>query len=258
MCLERDYNPAILKTYELEREPVAHALIDFDRAYVPLFSSRHGQSSEANEFPRISNRFQDAYVQGLTDSSGINIRYEPNILIRDSNTTIGGGIAANVVVGKRLQNVKMINQSDGVMIRVQKLFTPDGRFRMLVFPGDISKEREAQRLRELGEILASQKNGLVDYPITTITIHAANRVDIELLDLHPAFHPWSDDTGWDYWKVYVDGSTLHEGHCDAYKRLGIGPDGCIILVRPDGYVSLVCKMGDIDQVKTFFADFMAA
>ena len=254
MCLEGKCNAAILKTYELERKPVAHALIEFDRAYVPLFSSSHGQSSEVNGSSNGSNHFQNAYVRGLTASSGINIQYEPNILISDSKAARGGDIAANVVVGRRLQNVKIVNQSDGVMIRVQKLFTPDGKFRMLVFPGDISKKREAQHLWELGEILASQ---MVDYPVTTITIHAAKRADIELLDLHAAFHPWSDETGWDYWKVYVDGSTLHEGRCDAHKTLGIGSDGCIILVRPDGYVSLVCGMGDIDQVKIFFADFAA-
>lgn len=168
------------------------------------------------------------------------------------------GVAKNVVVGMRLKNVKIINQADGVMIRIQKLVKPDGKFRLLVFPGDISKGREAQRLLQLGEDLSHSKS---EHPqalyarghIEIITVHAAKRADIELLDLHEVFHPWSDEGGWDYWKVYSDDSTWHEGPCNTYNTLGIGAEGCMILVRPDGYVSLVCRMGDIGPVERFLA-----
>ncbi|KAL9037445.1 MAG: hypothetical protein Q9214_005703 [Letrouitia sp. 1 TL-2023] len=257
-CLESNCHTDILKTYELERKPIAHALINFDRAYVPLFSNGCNSGSDNIASLNASKKFQTAYVEGLTSSTGIAIRYEPNMLVDEQGALGCSEVAKNVVFGMRLKNVKIINQADGVMIRVQKLVKPDGKFRLLVFPGDISQGREAQRLLQLGEDLSHSKS---EHPkalyacghIEIITVHAAKRVDIELLDLHEVFHPWSDEGGWDYWKVYSDDSTWHEGACNTYNTLGIGAEGCMILVRPDGYVSLVCRMGDIGPVERFLA-----
>lgn len=257
-CLESNCHTDILKTYELERKPIAHALINFDRAYVPLFSNGCSSGSEKIASTDASRKFQTAYVEGLTNSTGITIKYEPNMLVDEQGALGCSGVARNVVVGMRLKNVKIINQADGVMIRIQKLVKPDGKFRLLVFPGDISKGREAQRLLRLGEDLSHSKS---EHPkslyarghVEIITVHAAKRVDIELLDLHEVFHPWSDEGGWDYWKVYSDDLTWHEGACDTYNTLGIGAGGCMILVRPDGYVSLVCRMGDIAPIERFLA-----
>ena len=224
---------------------------------MPLFSSCSNAGSEDS----VSKHFHSAYVQGLTDSTGIAIRYEPSVLVHDLEESIRDKLARNVDVGMRLRNVKIINQSDGVMIRLQKLVKPDGKFRLLVFPGDISRQREAQRLRKLGEELNCLTSGqageiLIDGYLEVITIHAAKRGDIELLDLHEVFHPWSHEGGWDYWKVYADDSSWHEGACNAYKTLGIGTDGCMMLLRPDGYVSLLCGMGDISHVSRFLAGLM--
>ncbi|KAL9609442.1 MAG: hypothetical protein Q9167_005797 [Letrouitia subvulpina] len=248
----------ILKTYELERKPIAHALINFDRAYVPLFSNGCSSGSEKITSSDASKKFQTAYVEGLTSSTGIAIRYEPNMLVAEQGAPSCSEVAKNVVVGMRLKNVKIINQADGVMIRIQKLVKPDGKFRLLVFPGDISKSRAAQRMLQLGEDLSHFKSEHPKAPyacrqVEIITVHAAKRADIELLDLHEVFHPWSDEGGWDYWKVYSDDSTWHEGACDTYNTLGISTDGCMILVRPDGYVSVVCRMGDVGSVKRFLA-----
>ena len=228
---------------------------------MPLFSSYVNAGSENNASSGVLKHFHSAYVQGLTDSTGIAIRYESSVLVHHLEESVRNDLARNVHVGMRLRNVKIINQSDGVMIRLQKLVKPDSKFRLLVFPGDISRQREAQRLRKLGEELSSLTFSCageisIDAYLEVITIHAAKRADIELLDLHEVFHPWSDEGGWDYWKVYADDASWHEGDCNAYKTLGIGMDGCMMLLRPDGYVSLLCSMGDVGPISRFLAGLM--
>ena len=191
------------------------------------------------------------------------INYPPSPLVdsASSSKSYNHRLATNVTPGMRLRNVKVINQSDGVALRIQKLIVPDGKFRLLVFPGDVSQKAQADHLHQLGDDLTSLDSAwsdgtLLRSQLEIITIHAAKRVDVELLDLHEVFHPWNEEEGWDYWKVYADDSAWLEGQCNVYETLGIGAGGCMILLRPDGYVSLICRMGDIDTVGNFLGSFM--
>lgn len=45
-------------------------------------------------------------------------------------------------------------------------------------------------------------------------------MDVELMDLHPVFRPWNDEEGWDYWCVYAEDESYHEGQGRIYERLG--------------------------------------
>lgn len=260
-CLEHKCDRDVLKTYELERKPVALSLIDFDRAHVPLFSNKDHLRDNAKPSPKTLCRCQNAYIEALSESTGINIQYQTNALVAAAESG-DSGLARNVTIGQRLRNVKLINQSDGVMVRLHKLIKPDGKFRLLVFPGDLSRKPDADRFYELGQELTSLSQGkvigrLIGRQLDVITVHAGKRLDIELLDLHEAFHPWSDE-GWDYWKVYVDGLARLEGPCSVYETLGIGEDGCMILLRPDGYVSMISGMSEVDRVGNFLAGLFKA
>jgi phenol 2-monooxygenase len=80
---------------------------------------------------------------------------------------------------------------------------------------------------------------------------------LELLDLPEAFHPYSEQHGWDYWKVFVDDQSYHEGHGQAYMNYGIDPSrGASAIIRPDQYVSWVGEVDDYDEMTRFFSGFM--
>jgi phenol 2-monooxygenase len=159
----------------------------------------------------------------------------------------------------------------------------DGRFRIVVFGGDISQATQLATVNKLGawlqtNVLSPAKSPRISLApgpdprgsvssqwitdedpsiVDVLLVHAAPREKIELLqDLHPVFHPFDKKLGWDYGKVFVDGEAHHEGHGRAYERYGVDPDrGAIVAVRPDGYIGLVTALQGEDgwkQLQTWF------
>lgn len=43
-----------------------------------------------------------------------------------------------------------------------------------------------------------------------------------------------------------------------YEAYGIGPDGAIVVVRPDGYVGTVAPLQDLPYLDSYFASFMVS
>ena len=148
----------------------------------------------------------------------------------------------------------------------------DGRFRIVVFGGDISKPMQRGIVNDLGEWISAQllphiptltlspasspHVGSVKFKteqdpsiIDVILVHTAKREEVELLrDLHVAYHPFDAKLGWDYNKVFVDGPSYHEGHGGAYEGYGVDADkGAVVVVRPDGYVGLVTRLNGEGQ-----------
>lgn len=97
----------------------------------------------------------------------------------------------------------------------------------------------------------------IDSVIEVLTVHAGPRGSIELLDLPEVFHPYSETMGWDYWKVFVDDQSYHEGHGQAYEKYGIDTRyGASVIVRPDQYVSWVGEVDNYEEMDGFFSTFM--
>lgn len=144
----------------------------------------------------------------------------------------------------------------------------DGRFRLVVFAGNVSDPTRQRLVNDLGAWLAvnvlpraprvalspgaDPHGGTMKFMtdespsvIDVLLIHNAQREDVEILrDLHDVYHPFDSKLGWDYDKVFVDGDSYHEGHGAAYKGYGVDEEkGAIVIVRPDGYVGLVTGLG---------------
>jgi hypothetical protein len=49
--------------------------------------------------------------------------------------------------------------------------------------------------------------------------------------------------------VFVDDESYHDGHGHAYEHYGIDPHvGAVVIVRPDGYVSLLVGLEDTEII----------
>lgn len=175
-------------------------------------------------------------------------------------------LASKIDIGKRMPSFKVLNQSDARPWHLQELLKSNGRWRVIVFPGQLTNPENMQRVQKLGERLGGQKSFIrhftpvgqpIDSVIEVLTVHAGPRTSVEMLDLPEAFHPYSKTMGWDYWKVFVDDQSYHEGHGQAYANYGIDPvRGASIIVRPDQYVSWVGEADDYDDMERFFSAFM--
>jgi phenol 2-monooxygenase (NADPH) len=207
----------------------------------------------------------DRHTKNMMFTAGVLIQYHPSCVIADPSTTSPS--AKHLMPGMRLPSFRVLNQADAVPREIHQVLKSDGRFRVLVFAGDISSPTQSARYHRLGESLSTKNSCLhrftpshnpLDSRIEVITIHTAARSEIELSDLHEVFHPWSDYWGWDYWKVYADGGDVLGNPAEAYSQCGLLPqDSCLAVIRPDGYVGLLCVMEDVEAVNAYFEGFMS-
>lgn len=175
-------------------------------------------------------------------------------------------LAAKVKLGMRMPSFKVLNQSDARPWHLQELLKSDGRWRLLIFAGDIKNSTQMARVEKLAASLADPGSFIrrfqppakpVDSLIEVLTIHSSARTSCTVHDFPEALHPFSEEFGWDYWKIFVDDESYHEGHGQAYANYGIDRvEGCAIILRPDQYVSWIGSLEDIDLMDAFFSNFL--
>jgi phenol 2-monooxygenase (NADPH) len=181
-----------------------------------------------------------------------------------ANANLVRSLASNCTPGTRFPSYQVVAQSDARPWQLHHKMPSDGRFRLIVFSGDITSPSRIQLINELGVWLASTlllryrtialspgsdahgmgtkfKTHRDPSIIDVLLLHSGERVDVEILrDLHEVYHPFDEKLGWNYDKVFVDCESYHDGHGHAYEGYGVDAGtGAIVIVRPDGYVGLV-------------------
>ena len=268
--------PEILETYQPERRQVALDLMAVDH--------EASQFCSDNDFSRKD--FQSQREKFYEFLSGVSVTYGPSALVIGSSArscsspTSGSSntytakpsqvnnnfcelealtsfkiLATNICPGVRIPCFKIVNQSDACPTHIASLLPSTGQWRILLFAGDLSIPSQFARIQALGSHLAAPSSFLHLYPANLIviyTIHSAPRTRVELLDLHEVFHPWDEDAGWDYWKMYADDDSWHEGFADAYGAYDINrEDGCLVVFRPEQHVGLICGVNELSVVERF-------
>ncbi|KAK4544859.1 hypothetical protein LTR36_003763 [Oleoguttula mirabilis] len=275
---------SLLKTYSTERRQIAQELIEFDQKFSRLFSGRPGTDIMGEEGIDLKT-FKQVFEKGNLFSSGLSVDYAPSLIVAkpqpfngetpltngdskvDHGSVVGKhNLATGIPIGMRIPSHKVLNQADARPWHLQELLPSNGAWRILVFAGDIIDPAQSSRYEALGKALNSPDSFLHRYRpngesvqpcFEVLTIHSSPRKEVELLSLPDIFHPFSEDLGWDYNKVFVDDLSYHEGHGQAYDNYGIDPrTGCVVVVRPDQYVSWVGELEDVGEMDRFFGSFM--
>lgn len=275
---------SILKTYQSERRRIAQDLIAFDHKFSRLFSGRPAKDM-MDEAGISMAEFKMAFEKGNLFASGTAVDYGASVIVakagsseeQGDGTDVGQKMAALRVVGKqelatgiklgmRMNSFKVLNQSDARPWHFQEILRSTGQWRIVVFAGDVSQPAQMERVQKLGASLAAPQSFLhrftpagkrIDSVIEVLTIHSAPRVATELTDFPEIFRPFDERDGWDYWKIYVDDLSYHEGHGEAYKNYGVDKTrGCAVILRPDQYVSWIGELEDVEDMDKFFSGFM--
>lgn len=259
--------PELLSTYELERKKNARDLINFDHHLSRLFSGKPAIPGQEVENGVNMEEFQNAFRKGNEFASGTIIDY-PKSIIEDKpaleslekahageeDKTFHVEQAKNILIGRRFKDTKVVNQSDAKPVWLNDVIPADGRWRIIVFSGDIkSNDNLLQALKDMDKYLGLEvsftkrftpSNARYDSVIEVVTVHASDRCSTELEDFPESFRPKDSCGRFDYWKIFSGvGDTFHEGAVDAYDFYGIEPlVGAIVVVRPDGYVSKVTDL----------------
>lgn len=270
--------PDILETYNTERRQVALDLLAADREIARFYSrSLKKQSVSINSNETDSDDFQVIRNKMYDFLAGVGVTYGPSILVAQTNersAPVNGArneepivarqeVARNIRLGRRLQSYKIINQAEAGPVQLADLLKSDGRWRLIVFAGNLSRSYQALRVQHLGELLAAPHSILhtytppsqpIDSMIEVLTIHSGPRQALSLFDLHDIFHPYDEVMGWDYWKVFVDDVSYHEEFDDIYAKYGIErEEGCIVVCRPDQHVGYIGALEDYQDVERYFS-----
>ena len=137
--LKGQAGPELLKTYNVEREKVAADLIAFDREFIKLFSSKSAKSNGA-----VSQSFSDAFIKAGRYTAGLTATYDDSSITKASLSTKLH--ASNINVGMRFPSAQVIRFCDARAIQLLKALPADGRWRIVIFAGDIRHSPSSKRL----------------------------------------------------------------------------------------------------------------
>lgn len=256
--------PSLLRTYHQERLPIARRLIEFDKRIC------RGMLEAENTFNDDHRR---ALVEENTSMSGLGIAYEPNMVI--AKPTSNGGKAINghssmqpddfktIRVGSRIPSALVLRHADSQPCEFQTLFQSTGEWNLVVFGGDIGNEEQWRRLANVAAVLSSPKSVVQRMnarsvrgnsafgSVAVYLLHSASRTEFDIGELPEIFRPPDDDTGFDYGRVFVDNKSYHVGGGKAYEEYGVGPGGCLVLLRPDQHVAFKGELESIGELESF-------
>jgi len=278
-------SPKILRTYESERRQVALELLKNDQAankYYSLLKADAKPTEPREDLQTFRNK-----MYGFL--SGVAVEYGHSLLVQKEGIRGGKGnivnstgdceivtgerdgaetsthqeLARRIPMGQRMPPFKVLNHASARPTNIAELLPSTGHWRILVFAGDLTVSTQFDRLKKLGTALAGHRSFFQRYsrpgwqPIELFTIIAGARDDTPLMTLPPIFHPYDEELGWDYSRVFSDEVDVHDGRGDAYERYGIDRRvGCVVCCRPDQHVGYIGALDDDASLEEYFGRVM--
>ncbi|SCZ88005.1 BZ3500_MvSof-1268-A1-R1_Chr2-1g04128 [Microbotryum saponariae] len=262
--LQRKADPSLLSTYASERHQTAQELIDLDHKLSRMFSS--APSTEEGEPGGVSLKEFTAFVIKMGHwASGTAVHYKESIVVAAEATT--NLLAPGLPLGKRFESHQVVSMADARPWHLGDRLESDGRWRIILFAGDVRDSAQRQNLDEVAAYLDSTDGPIRSYTppkddldsvLEILTIISNPRVTHEPNDFPDILWPPKGAFGSrDYLKIFSDDESWFSGHGQIYERLGIDKQqGCVVVVRPDQTVSLVVGLDEVKRVGEFFAGFM--
>ncbi|KAJ6562415.1 FAD binding domain-containing protein [Mycena capillaripes] len=267
-CAKGVASPSILDTYGGERVEVARQLIDFDRKFSRFFS---GKPAVAESEGVSMEEFRALWVRMGKWTSGTGIKYDPSQIMRESSPA-KTQLAQTIIIGSHFESHMVVCYADAHAIQLADRLVADGRWRLIVFAGNMGNPNQFQRFNNLCDRLMNAG----DSPIKRYTPPAAdlNSV-IEILTLtssprtvlpysafpelaRPLIGRFRYPT---YDQIFSDEISYLDGGGKAYSGYGVDPNGpgCVVLVRPDQHIADVVGFENcVEELALFFDGFMIA
>jgi len=264
---------SLLKTYEFERRKYAQDLINFDKRFSALFSGK--PRTETNQDGVSHEEFIGAFQTFGGFTSGIGIHYPPSRITQIPGEHVEK-FASNLTIGTRMPPQIILRAADARPFELQDLLPSDTRFKVIVFSGDVNapgaqkdkllyfasaacgEDGVLSRLgarRLLGEstqgaagTVTSGKSWTTVFEVLTVVVGKKETVNFTSVPAEMVSH-WS--------KVYVDDVEVRgSSGGKAYESFGVGLEGAVVVVRPDGYIGTILRLDDVQGLAEYFGAFM--
>jgi phenol 2-monooxygenase len=245
----------LLRTYSEERQAIAKELIAFDREWASLLSRSAG--GNADEVQRY-------FVQHGRYTAGTATRYRPSLL------TAGNGaqdLASGFTIGMRFHSAPVIRLADARPMQLGEVLQADGRWRLILFADPSSGGEPGPRVTALMRSLAEDPHSPLrrhtpagqdpDSVIDLRAVFQESHRDLRPETLPPLLLPTKGRHGLrDYEKAFCPDLTCGP---DIFDLRGIDRmQGCMVVVRPDQYVSAVLALDDARGLTHFFERILNA
>jgi phenol 2-monooxygenase len=252
--------PELLDTYSVERQVIAQELIDFDREFARMFSSAPRDAADADDEGIDPAEFQRYFAAQGRFTAGLATRYAP------SGITAGPEfqhLAEGFPVGMRFHSAPVVRLADAKPVQLGHAARADGAWRLYVFADRAEPTVAESRARVLCEFLGSDKSMIVrhtpadadlDSVIDVRAVFQQGHRDLAVEDLPLALLPRKGRFGLvDHEKVFCPDPVRD----DVFDLRGIDRDaGCMVVVRPDQYVSAVLPLDAHHALADFFAGIL--
>lgn len=258
--------PNLLHTYSEERHAIAQMLIDFDREMSRMFAAKPKGVKSINDSDGDTNTVDPAVFQSYFQKqgrfmAGLETQYKPSALT--SSDTTHQHLASGFPIGQRFQSCPVLRASDAKPVQIGHVMDADGRWRIVLFDDGADPTTASSPLAKLCQWLETTliprytpRGGDVDSIFDVRAVLQQSRQTFNMTDLPALLLPVKGTLGLrDYEKVFTDEESYGFGHGKIYESRRVSKEkGCVIVVRPDQYVSAVMPLGgEAEQgLETFF------
>lgn len=260
-------DPKLLHTYSEERQAIAQLLIDFDREMSRMFAARpRGKESQVDGEDSVDPAvFQDFFERQARFMAGVETKYTPGLLTVEESSL--QRLATGYKIGTRFQSDKVLRVADAKPVHLGHTMKADGRWRIVLFDDRSDPTSSTSQLAKICEFLEKSliprytPSGIdIDSTFDVRAVFQQSRKTFNITDLPSLLLPHKGKLGLqDYEKAFTDEESYGFGFGDIYSTRGVSRDeGCIVVVRPDQYVSAVLPLSEVAyrHLEEFFDEFM--
>ncbi|KAK5166983.1 uncharacterized protein LTR77_007712 [Saxophila tyrrhenica] len=245
--------PQLLHTYSEERQVIAARLIDFDRHISKMFAAKPKTMADASDADAVDPaKFQDFFTGKGKFMAGLDTRYQAGVLT--SSDLSYQNLATGYEIGTRFQSCQVLRLADAKPVHLGHVMDADGSWRIVLFGDNTSDPTDpSSPLRKVCSFLLDQllprytpAKADIDSVIDVRAILQQSRTSIDITDMPEVLFPHKGKFQiQDYEKVFTDEPSYNFGFGDIYNKRGINREkGCIVVVRPDQYVSAVLPLAE--------------
>ncbi len=258
--LRETAGPELLHTYSEERHRIAQELIHFDEEWSRMLSSPPKLPGDEDGEGVDPKEFQSYFVKHARYTAGVATRYLPSTITADTRFQ---HLAEGFPVGMRFHSAPAIRLADAKPVQLGHVARADGAWRLYIFADQRDPARPASLARALCEFLQSDASPLTrvtpagadpDSVIDVRAIFQQNHREIALETMPSALLPRKGKFGLvDYEKIFCPDPDAG----DIFDLRAVNREtGCMVVVRPDQYVSNVLPLEAHQALSDFFAKIL--
>ena len=252
--------PALLHTYSEERQKVAKQLIDFDREFAKMFSAHPTEAGSPGGKGIDPEEFRQYFITQGRFTAGVATKYGPSTITADA---MFQHLAEGFPVGMRFHSAPVIRLADAKPVHLGHVARADGAWRVYIFADRSDPTSRDSHFWQLCEFLESDASPLKRFtpsnadPDSVIDVRAIfqqGHRDLAVDKMPSVLLPKTGKFGLiDYEKMFCRDPRAG----DIFTLRGVNREtGCMVVVRPDQYVSHVLPLHGHEALADFFAGIL--